>query len=48
MPPARHRATIAASRFIRSRYTVLDLLDECGLLEAALEDVFAAPDFRAA
>lgn len=41
--PARHRATIAASRFIRSRYTVLDLLHECGLLEAALDGVFASP-----
>jgi glycerol-1-phosphate dehydrogenase [NAD(P)+] len=29
--PNAHRAAIAASRFIRSRYTVLDLLDECGL-----------------
>ncbi|MEM8664197.1 MAG: iron-containing alcohol dehydrogenase, partial [Pseudomonadota bacterium] len=29
--------TILAARFIRSRYTVLDLIEECGLLEAALE-----------
>jgi len=42
----RHRRTVSASRFIRSRYTVLDLLDECGLLETALDDVFARPEFR--
>lgn len=28
-------ATILKARFLRSRYTVLDLLDECGLLEQA-------------
>jgi glycerol-1-phosphate dehydrogenase [NAD(P)+] len=38
--PASHRATVAASRFIRSRYTVLDLIDECGLLDQALDAVF--------
>jgi glycerol-1-phosphate dehydrogenase [NAD(P)+] len=43
--PAHLRRTVAASRFIRSRYTVLDLLDECGLLEAALDAVFARPAF---
>ncbi|MEO1089868.1 MAG: sn-glycerol-1-phosphate dehydrogenase [Pseudomonadota bacterium] len=42
---ARHRATVEASRFIRSRYTVLDLLEECGLLDAALDAVFARPAF---
>ncbi|MEO1102570.1 MAG: sn-glycerol-1-phosphate dehydrogenase [Pseudomonadota bacterium] len=33
----RLRDTILAARFIRSRYTVLDLIEECGLLEAALD-----------
>jgi glycerol-1-phosphate dehydrogenase [NAD(P)+] len=28
-------ATILKARFLRSRYTMLDLLDECGLLEQA-------------
>lgn len=37
--PARHRATIRASRLIRSRYTILDLLDETGLLEPALDAI---------
>jgi glycerol-1-phosphate dehydrogenase [NAD(P)+] len=43
--PDRHRATIRASRLIRSRYTVLDLIDESGLLEPALDAV--APGMRA-
>lgn len=34
---ARLRRTVLAARFIRSRYTVLDLLEECGLLERALD-----------
>jgi glycerol-1-phosphate dehydrogenase [NAD(P)+] len=29
-----HR-TILKARFLRSRYTVLDLLDDCGLLDQA-------------
>ncbi len=29
------RATILKARFLRSRYTLLDLLDDCGLLEEA-------------
>ncbi len=33
------RDTIRAGRFIRSRYTVLDLLEECGLLGAAIDAV---------
>jgi glycerol-1-phosphate dehydrogenase [NAD(P)+] len=33
--PAYLRDTILKARFLRSRYTVLDLLDECGLLEPA-------------
>lgn len=39
----RVRATAAAARFLRSRYTVLDLLDETGLLEPALDACFGAP-----
>ncbi len=31
------RRTILAARFLRSRYTVLDVLDETGLLEAAVD-----------
>lgn len=44
--PAEHRATIAASRHLRSRYTLLDLLAECGLLDDALDAVFAGPDLK--
>ncbi|PLL14650.1 glycerol-1-phosphate dehydrogenase [Tabrizicola sp. TH137] len=36
------RSTLNA-RFLRSRYTVLDLLDECGLLEAAVEASLPLP-----
>lgn len=36
------RRTIRAARFIRSRYTVLDLLEECGLLDAAIDAVAPA------
>ncbi|WMS43044.1 sn-glycerol-1-phosphate dehydrogenase [Acuticoccus sp. MNP-M23] len=36
------RKTIRAGRFIRSRYTVLDLLEECGLLDAAIDAVAPA------
>lgn len=32
---ARLNATILKARFLRSRYTLLDMLDECGLLEMA-------------
>ena len=46
--PAHHRATVLAARFQRSRYTVLDLLDETGLLEPAVEAVFSQPFFQAA
>lgn len=38
------RATILAARFIRSRYTILDLLDETGLLLPALDAVVGAPE----
>lgn len=37
------RRTVLHARFLRSRYTVLDLLDECGLLEAAVEASLPLP-----
>jgi glycerol-1-phosphate dehydrogenase [NAD(P)+] len=40
-----HRTTLHA-RFLRSRYTVLDLLDECGLLEAAVEASLPLPRLK--
>jgi glycerol-1-phosphate dehydrogenase [NAD(P)+] len=36
------RATIAKARYLRDRYTVLDLLDETGLLSKAIDAVFPA------
>ncbi len=39
--PGHLRETVAGARFIRSRYTVLDFLDETGQFEAALDAVFA-------
>ncbi len=36
------RATIAKARYLRDRYTVLDLLDETGLLSQAIDAVFPA------
>ena len=38
--------SILKARFLRSRYTVLDLLDECGLLEQAALAAIAAGDAR--
>lgn len=46
--PRRHRTAVAAARFLRSRYTVLDLLDETGLLEPAVDAIFSQPFFQAA
>jgi len=37
------RRTTLNARFLRSRYTVLDLLDECGMLEAAVAASLPAP-----
>ena len=34
------RATVAKARYLRDRYTVLDLLDETGLLSTAIDAVF--------
>ena len=39
---ARLAATIRAARFIRRRYTVLDLLSECGLLDEAIRGTVGA------
>lgn len=39
--PDHLRETMAGARFIRSRYTILDFLDETGLFEAALDAMFA-------
>ena len=36
------RATLAKARYLRDRYTVLDLLDETGLLSRAIDAVFPA------
>lgn len=37
---ARHRATVLKARYIRKRYTALDLLAEIGLLERAVTECF--------
>lgn len=38
LSPERHRATVRKARWIRKRYTVLDMLDEAGLLERAIAE----------
>jgi glycerol-1-phosphate dehydrogenase [NAD(P)+] len=40
LSPARHRATVMKARWIRKRYTLLDLLAEAGLLERAMAECF--------
>ena len=35
------RAAVLAARFLRSRYTVLDLLEECGLLQRAVAEALS-------
>jgi glycerol-1-phosphate dehydrogenase [NAD(P)+] len=40
MAPATLRADIERARMIRRRYTLLDLLDDTGLLERAIHEVF--------
>lgn len=40
LSPARHRATVLKARYIRKRYTALDLLAETGLLERAVAESF--------
>jgi glycerol-1-phosphate dehydrogenase [NAD(P)+] len=44
---ARLGRTIRAARFLRDRYTVLDLMDETGLLDAAVASVAPDPADRA-
>lgn len=41
--PDHLRRTVLSARFMRSRYTILDLLDETGLLPQAMDAVFANP-----
>ncbi|WP_274426066.1 sn-glycerol-1-phosphate dehydrogenase [Chelativorans sp. YIM 93263] len=38
LSPERHRATVRKARWIRKRYTVLDILGEAGLLERAIAE----------
>lgn len=45
--PDRLRRSIAHARFLRSRYTLLDLLQDTGLLAQAIAAVVPAEDFRA-
>ncbi|MCF3932427.1 sn-glycerol-1-phosphate dehydrogenase [Acuticoccus sp. M5D2P5] len=45
--PEHLRTTVHAARFIRSRYTILDLIEECGLFEAAISEALAAPAYVA-
>jgi glycerol-1-phosphate dehydrogenase [NAD(P)+] len=40
LSPARHRATVLKARYIRKRYTALDLLAEMGLLKRAVVESF--------
>ena len=35
------RRAVLAARFLRSRYTVLDLLEECGLLQRAVAEALS-------
>lgn len=44
--PGHLKATFLASRFIRSRYTLLDLLEEAGLLDQAVKAVIGRPVVR--
>lgn len=39
---AYHRETVIASRLIRRRYTVLDLLEDSGLFDRAVDEIFSA------
>ncbi len=40
-----HRQTLLDARFIRRRYTILDLLEETGYLDAAVEHIFASDGY---
>lgn len=41
LSPAHHRKTVLSARFIRRRYTLLDLLAETDMLEMAVEEIFS-------
>lgn len=43
---ARHKATTLAARYIRTRYTMFDLLSDTGMLDAAVGSVFTAANQR--
>jgi glycerol-1-phosphate dehydrogenase [NAD(P)+] len=38
------RRTVLDSRFLRSRYTILDVLEEAGLLQSAVNALFPGGD----
>jgi glycerol-1-phosphate dehydrogenase [NAD(P)+] len=42
LTPDRHRATVLKARWIRKRYTLLDMLADAGLLERAVAECFHA------
>lgn len=42
LTPERHRATVLKARWIRKRYTLLDMLADAGLLERAVTECFHA------
>jgi hypothetical protein len=42
--PAQAREAMLLARYVRARYTLLDLLAELGLLEVWIDDMLAAGD----
>src|SRR5690606_22985684 len=40
LTPERHRATVLKARWIRKRYTLLDMLADAGMLERAVAECF--------
>ena len=40
LSPAHHQETVLSARFIRRRYTLLDLLAETDMLDMAVEEIF--------
>jgi glycerol-1-phosphate dehydrogenase [NAD(P)+] len=47
VPPDRHRQTVLASRYLRRRYTILDLLAEAGWLDDTVDALFSPPSLWA-
>ena len=41
LSPAHHQETVLSARFIRRRYTLLDLLAEMDMLDMAVEEIFS-------